>query len=434
MGAPLILKNHEISNERFALVVQTKHGSITAITAVHQQKFTRRIGGIRFVTAGGLTEVGHLASCMTDKRSLADIPADGQKTIIICPDGIPESNKAKARIIAEHIRAVIAVDPGSIFGPDMNVSEAVLDIVAGDPELLDHVTGLSEGFGGLSIDKNGHTAFGIAQSINLLCDQIRLTTRRITIQGFGAVGAHLGRALDRPGSYLVAVSTIKNVLIASHGKTLPGRVLFEYWSKFGEDALEEYHKSLPVDSGIEFHDDPDLLFTVPTDIFIPAARTSVLAMPEELTTVREENKSVRDVCQFLSDTGVRVVAEAANRPLTPLAEEYLESHGVGILPDFVINCGGLIACYIEWGKREKLMHDDQSGLLIKTQAKEQIRTIIKQRMKILSSEPNKIRSNARRAAVTQSVILEKRYGVSSATNGHQTAEYWLSEHLHETQS
>jgi glutamate dehydrogenase/leucine dehydrogenase len=371
---------------------------------------------------------------MTEKRSLADIPADGQKTIIICPDGIPESNEAKAEIIAAHIRAVIAVDPGSIFGPDMNVSEAVMDIVAADPELLDHVTGLSENFGGLSIDKNGHTAFGIAQSISFLCDRIDLTTRRITIQGFGAVGAHLGRALDTPGSNLVAVSTIKGVLIASQGKTLPGRILFEYWSKFGEDGLVEYHKSLPVGSGIEFHDEPDLLFTVPADIFIAAARTSVLAMPEELTTVREENKSVRNVCQFLSQTGVRVVAEAANRPLTQLAEEFLESRGVSILPDYVINGGGLIACYIEWGSREKLMRDDQSRPLIKTQAKERIRTIIKQQMKILSSEPNKIRSNARRAALTHSVTLEKRYGVLSATNGHQTAEYWLSEHLHQTQS
>jgi glutamate dehydrogenase (NAD(P)+) len=433
MGAPLVLRNHVIGTESFALVVQTEHGPITAITAVHQQKFIRRIGGIRFVTAGGLTEVGHLASCMTKKRSLADIPADGQKTIITCPDGIPDSNEAKAKIIVEHIRAVIAVDSGCIFGPDMNVSEAVLDIVAADPDLLDHVTGLSEDFGGLSIDKNGHTAFGIAQSISFLCDRIGLTTRRITIQGFGAVGAHLGRALDTPNSHLVAVSTINGVLIATQGTTLPGRVLFDYWSKFGDDALAEYHESLPADSGIEFHDDPDLLFTVPTDIFIPAARTSVLATPAELPTVREENSSVRDVCQFLSQTGVRVVAEAANHPLTPLAEEYLESHGVGILPDYVINGGGLIACYIEWGSRDDLMRDGQRSRLIKTQAKQRISTIIEQQMKSLSDEPNNIRSNARTAALTHSDFLEKRYGVLSATNGHQTAAYWLSEHLQPTQ-
>lgn len=429
MGAPLIYRNREIGSERFALVVCTEHGPIKAITAVHRQQYARRIGGIRFVTAGSLTEVGHLASCMTEKCSLAEIPADGQKTIVICPNGLPVSDEAKAEIIAEHIRAVIAVDPGCIFGPDMNVSEAVLDIVARQRDLLDHVTGLTEECGGLSIDQNGYTAFGIAQSINFFCEKIKLKQRRITIQGFGAVGAHLGRLLDSENSQLVAVSTVKGVLIATTGKKLPGQVLFEYWVRSGEDALEEFYKSLPAGAGIEFHRNPNLLFSVPTDIFIPAARTSVLAMPEELATVRNENEDVNDVVEFLSLTGVRLVAEAANHPLTISAEQYLESHGVSVLPDSTINSGGLIACYIEWALRDRLMQEGQNLPAVERKAKAQIRFIIQKRVKKLLDQPLKMRSNARAAALADSVVLEKRYGFSSATNGHQTANFWLSQHL-----
>lgn len=419
----------EIDNEKFALVVQTQHGPITATTAVHQQKFARRIGGVRFVTKGSLAEVGHLAKCMTDKCFLAEIPADGQKTIVVCPEGLPNSDEFKAAIMAEHIRAVISFDPGCIFGPDMNVPESVLDLLSRESDLLDHVTGLSEGCGGLGIDRNGYTAHGIAYGVNLFCKERGLIDRTITIQGLGAVGAHVGRLLDTENSEIVAVSTAGGALVARPGSKLPGRQLFEYWTRFGEDAPEKYFRSLDVADGFIFDPNPDLLFTVPTDIFIPAARTSVLAMPEEMEVVRKENSSVRDVCEFLAKTGVRVVAEAANHPLTTLAEGFLESYGVGVLPDYVINCGGLIACYIEWALRENLLRSDQSRKSVERQARVRIEAAIGQRMKRMLDHPTQMCSNAHAAVLADSAALEQRYGLSSAKNGHQTAAFWLSEHL-----
>ena len=90
----------EIGGERFALLVTTHHGSVTARTAVHAQGFLRRIGGARFVGKGDVAEVGHLSSAMTWKCAAAGLPADGEKSVISCPDGIPRGIEDCATILA----------------------------------------------------------------------------------------------------------------------------------------------------------------------------------------------------------------------------------------------------------------------------------------------------------------------------------------------
>src|SRR4051812_49531034 len=81
---PDIKHETEIDGEQFALVVTTHHDGAVATTAVHRNDFPRHIGGARFVEeTGGLSEVGHLSSTMTEKCMAAMIPADGQKTVIV---------------------------------------------------------------------------------------------------------------------------------------------------------------------------------------------------------------------------------------------------------------------------------------------------------------------------------------------------------------
>jgi hypothetical protein len=131
-----------IGGERFALLVETQHGKITARTAVHAQGFRRRIGGARFVRDGDVAEVGHLASGMTWKCAAAGLPADGEKSVITCPDGIPESIEERAAVLSEHARQVRDVDAGVIFGPDMNNGEDVMSLASEADDLRDHITGL----------------------------------------------------------------------------------------------------------------------------------------------------------------------------------------------------------------------------------------------------------------------------------------------------
>ncbi len=84
-------------------------------------------------------------------------------------------------------------------------------------------------------------------------------------------------------------------------------------------------------------------------------------MPAELDEVRTmSNSDCFDVCAFHRDSDVKVVLEGANHPLSEAAEQYLEAQGVLILPDHVVNCGGLIGCWYDWVYRPELTDDEHA--------------------------------------------------------------------------
>jgi glutamate dehydrogenase/leucine dehydrogenase len=291
---------------------------------------------------------------MTDKCMAAMIPADGQKTVVVTTPDVMADDRKKIAILAEHERAVAAIDPGVIFGPDMAVGEAIQDALSRQDGLLDHVTGLSSINRGLSIDHNGYTGIGVAEAVHTIYGD-DLAGRTVSIQGFGAVGAHTARLLAQAGARIVAVSNALGVLVEEGEGALDVQTMFQAWISTGrDDWLPTY--SAP---GVRFEADPNALFAVPAEIVVPAARTSVLATSDELDEIRaEENSDVHDVADFLASTGVKLVVEGANHPLSEAAEEYLEQHGVIVLPDYIVNCGGLIGCWVEWEARHS-GHDER---------------------------------------------------------------------------
>jgi glutamate dehydrogenase (NAD(P)+) len=347
---PTVTRNIDIDGERFALVVTTRHGGAVATTAVHRNDFPRHIGGARFVEeTGGLSEVGHLSSTMTEKCMAAMIPADGQKTVIVVGPVGKVSEERRAEILIEHVRAVKELDPGVIVGPDMNNPESVQDRAARADGLLDHFTGLSEVNRGLSIDKYGYTAHGLVAAVRACIDDASLRNQRVSIQGFGAVGAHTARLLAELGAKIVAVNNKDVLLTNPNGLDIPA--LFANRDVHGDEGLKHYASN---GRGFEISHTPDDIFRVPADIFIPAGRTDVLTMADDLDHVRQtENPDVRDVAEFYTATGVRLIVEGANHPISPEAEHWLESKGVRILPDFIVNCGGLIGCWVEWEARHR---------------------------------------------------------------------------------
>jgi len=347
---PIVGRDVMIDGEPFALVVTTHHEGVIATTAIHRHDFERRIGGARFVeTARGLSEVGHLSSTMTEKCMAAMIPADGQKTVIVTGPGNALSEERRAAILVEHVRVVRDLDPGTIVGPDMNNPESVQDRAARSEGMLDHFTGLSEANRGLSIDKYGYTAHGLVAAIRACIDDKSLANQRVSIQGFGAVGGHVGRLLAELGARIVAVSN-KDVLFTNpEGLDIPS--LWAHRLAHGDEGLKSYSSNA---NGFRASSSPDDIFLVPADIFVPAGRTDVLATTGELEHDRQsENPDVRDVADFHAATGVSLVVEGANYPLSLEAERWLESKGVRILPDFIVNCGGLIGCWVEWEARHR---------------------------------------------------------------------------------
>jgi len=394
-GDPVILRDHVIDNEVFALVVQTRHGDTVATTAVHQQNFARRIGGARYVpapkgggAADGLSEVGHLSSTMTEKCMAAMIPADGQKTVVVSSPEVMGDERQKVEILAEHERAVAAIDPGVIFGPDMAVPEAIQDALSKQDGLADHVTGLSSPNRGLSIDDNGYTGIGVAEAVRTVYGDM-LAGRTVSIQGFGAVGAHTARLLAQAGARIVAVSNVQGALVAEGDVALEVEAMFQAWlSAHSDDWIRSY--SAP---GVRLETSPNVLFSTPAEIVIPAARTSVLATAEELDVIRgKENPDARDVAEFFAQTGVKVVAEGANHPLSEAAEAYLEQHSVIVLPDYIINCGGLIGCWVEWEARHEGKAGNSSEMA--ESARERVRVTVRQNV----DELRRVTRGAREAA------------------------------------
>jgi len=347
---PIVKRNTEIDGKPFALVVTTHHVGAVATTAIHRNDFQRHIGGARFVEkTEGLSEVGHLSSTMTEKCMAAMIPADGQKTVIAVGPVDSVSEERKAEILIEHIRVVRELDTGVIVGPDMNNPESVQDRASRADGLLDHFTGLSETNRGLSIDKHGYTAHGLVAAIRACIDDASLRKQRVSVQGFGAVGAHTARLLAELGAKIVAVNN-KDVLL-TNPNGLDVAALFANRVDHGDGGLKDY---VSTKGGFQISHKPDDIFRVPADIFVPAARTDVLAMPDDLDHVRQtENPDVCDVTAFYEATGVSLIVEGANHPISPEAERWLESQGVRILPDFIVDCGGLIGCWVEWEARHR---------------------------------------------------------------------------------
>jgi glutamate dehydrogenase/leucine dehydrogenase len=341
---------------RSITVFRTEHANgVVAETAVHGDGLPHSVGGVRMVVAGDRQELRHLAAGMTDKNMAADLPCNGQKSLVVCPGGLPPTQRERAEILADHIRAVRVERPGVIFGPDMNTSEDVLDLIATDPELRNHLAGCTELWGGLSIDKEGYTGAGLFAAIDVARRErpdLRLQTA--SIQGFGAVGAHAGRLLERAGIAVVGLSTAQGAAIARKaGEALPVAELFQAWKRGGDAEVRAFCAA--HEARIRWEADPDVLFELPADVFVPAARTTVLATAAELSAARAENPHVRDVAAFARATGVRLVAEGANHPLTYAAERVLEERGALVLPDVICNPGGVVGCMFEWALRARIL-------------------------------------------------------------------------------
>lgn len=421
-----IERDHVIGGERFAVVVKTEHdGGVVARTAVHRQDFDRRIGGARTVERGDEAEVGHLSSAMTVKCAAAHLPADGEKSLVVVGGPLPR-HEERVRLLAEHLQEVRRADPGVIFGPDMNNGEAVMDGLARSEGLLDHVTGLSDAEGGISIDTHGFTAVGLDEGVAVWCEVTGAQPRTATIQGFGAVGAHMGRLLAERGIAIPAVSYKGGTFTTDGASGLDMGTFFGAWQHGGDAGLDALAGDLPA--GIRFTDDPNAILEVPTDIFVPAARTEVFATAEELEQSRAENPDCRDVARFLEDTGARLIVEGANHPLSDNAVRTAESRGAIVLKDYIVNCGGLIGCYVEWAYRDELRASPDDVPAMRQKALRMVRRIVRQNIARMLEMHGSVLENAKTIAEeNRERLLARRR--ETDLGDHAFAQACLEEHL-----
>uniref|UniRef100_A0A7S3PE81 glutamate dehydrogenase [NAD(P)(+)] n=1 Tax=Aplanochytrium stocchinoi TaxID=215587 RepID=A0A7S3PE81_9STRA len=202
-----------------------------------------------------------------------------------------------------------------------------------DPNALACVTGKPPHYGGIQ-GRNDATGLGVFFGTREMCSDADLMQKynistglcgkRIIIQGFGNVGYWAAHYLVQEGAIIVAISELSSGVYCRDGIDLEKLKLHhrENDSLIGfPGATKEYHGS-----------DVRNILELECDILIPAAFQQVV------------NKSNAE------NIRARIICEAANGPLTPYAEDILEKKNVLIVPDLLLNAGGVTVSYFEWLK------------------------------------------------------------------------------------
>jgi glutamate dehydrogenase (NAD(P)+) len=282
-------------------------------------------GGMRIASDVSAKLVFGLARTMTWKCALSDLPFGGAKAGIRA-DPFKSDRIAVVRTFA---RAVAPYVPSNwVSAPDMNVGEKEIEAFVNEVGDLRAATGKPEHLGGIP-HETGTTGFGVGVSIEAMLEQFKgdmnlpksLHDLRVVIQGFGNVGSELAKFLYSKGARVVAICDYWSTIYNEKGIDITKASKFAY-AKSESQSITCYKdaKRIPRDD----------IFDVECDIFVPAAVGNVITLE---TAPRLRTK---------------VIVEAANNPTTAEAELYLHRKGILVLPDFLVNAGGVIGSYAEY--------------------------------------------------------------------------------------
>ena len=286
-------------------------------------------GGIRYHPSAGLNEVRALASAMTWKTALVNIPFGGAKGGVNV-DTKELTTSELQRLTRGYIRRIhLFLGPyRDIPAPDMNTNAQVMTGIL-DEYSAHHgytpacVTGKPVELGG-SLGREAATGRGVFYVTEALLKDLSMPMAgaRVAMQGFGNVGSHAARFFAEAGAKVIAVSDVFGGVFNPSADGLDVRALLEY---------ARTNPSVRSFAGGEEISNEDLL-ALECDILIPAALQSVITK------------------QNVDRVRARVIVEAANLPTTPEADEILTGKGVHILPDILANAGGVTVSYFEWAQ------------------------------------------------------------------------------------
>ena len=282
-------------------------------------------GGVRFHPQADLDEVRALAMLMTYNCALMDLPFGGAKGGVMCdPTRMSETELNRlTRTYTQHISMILGV-ARDIPAPDMGTNAQTMAWMM-DAYGLQHgytpgiVTGKPVELGG-SYGRDQATGRGVAICMREYAKREKVDPRdiRVAIQGYGNVGSWTARIAAEYGFKIIAVSDVKGGIHNSAG--IDVAALDHYFSLAG--SVAGFPDAQPV-TNVQ-------LLEVDCDYLVPAALGEVLT---------EDNAGrVR----------ARVVVEGANHPVTPAADAILNAADVTVLPDVLVNAGGVTVSYFEW--------------------------------------------------------------------------------------
>ena len=288
-------------------------------------------GGIRFHPSVDADEIKALATWMTWKCALADIPFGGAKGGVNC-DATTLSKNEKRRIARRFIAALgDNIGPHTdIPAPDMYTDAQTMAWIYDTYHMmhpgensLPVVTGKPLDLGGIP-GRSTATARGVyfvTEHFIELGDMPGISSlggARVAIQGFGNAGRHAARIFSEAGATIVAVSDSRGGVHDAKGLDI---------------TQVEAHKD-EVGTVVGALDNgkltPGEVLEVECDILVPAA------MENQITAYNAGR------------VNARLVVEAANGPTTPLADEILAERDIRLVPDILANAGGVVVSYFEW--------------------------------------------------------------------------------------
>jgi glutamate dehydrogenase/leucine dehydrogenase len=313
-----------------SLPVKLDSGKIEVFTGFRSQHNDARgpfKGGIRYHPQVTIDEVKALSMWMTWKCAIADIPYGGGKGGIICnPKEMSEGE-------LERMTRRYAYSIADIIGPRTDIPAP--DVYTGGKEMawiMDTYSALKGNFGqpeiitgkplaiGGSLGRTEATGRGLTFTVREAAKKlsIDLKTATVAIQGFGNAGQYAGQLLEDQGAKIIAVSDSNGAVVNKKGLDVQG--LRKHKEKNG--SVTEYPESKAM-SGQE-------IIETECTILVPAAL---------------ENQITQKNASRIS---AKIVAEAANGPTTPEADEILFKNNVLLIPDILANGGGVTVSYFEW--------------------------------------------------------------------------------------
>ncbi len=304
-------------------------GSIEVFTGYRVQHSVARgpgKGGIRYSPDVSLDEVRALASWMTWKCAVVNIPFGGAKGGVICdPKKMSqgELERMTRRYTAELIEFI--GPEKDVPAPDMGTDEQTMAWIMDTYSMhmrqtvTSVVTGKPVNIGG---SRGRREATG--RGLSVVCDQalrylgMPVEGCRVVVQGFGNVGSNAAKILHDKGYTIIGIAEYDGGLYNADGIAI--------------DELIEHRRMAGTINGFRgaVAADRHELLTRACEILIPAATENVITS------------------QNAADLNCRILCEGANGPTTIVADEILGEKGVFIIPDILANAGGVTTSYFEW--------------------------------------------------------------------------------------
>ncbi len=324
----------------FPVKIRDQIEIFTGWRAVHSIHRLPSKGGIRYAPVVDQMEVEALAALMTYKCAIVDVPFGGSKGgLRIDPN---QYTRDELQLITRRFARELAekgfLSPSSnVPAPDVGTGQREMAWIADTykhlyPEDINHVacvTGKPVAHGGIR-GREEATGRGVQYALQEFFrhkEEVRaaglegeLEGKRIVIQGLGNVGYYAAKFLSQEdGAKIIAVIERDGMVVNENGLNI--------------EELHFHmvdHKGVQGFAGADFYEDGAKGLEMECDILIPAALEGV---------IHEKNAG---------EVKAKLVAEAANGPITFEADRILRSRGITVLPDAYMNAGGVIVSYFEW--------------------------------------------------------------------------------------